>query len=72
MNGSIKMSIAYDDPIFILLGFVVGMMVGLTGMGGAVLMTPDLVFLGVPIEVAIGMDLAYASMTTNARIHCSP
>ncbi len=63
MNGLIKMSIAYNDPIFVLLGFAVGIMVGLTGMGGAVLMTPALIFLGVPIEVAIGTDLAYAATT---------
>ena len=43
-----------------LIGFVVGILVGLTGIGGGALMTPILLFLGVPIEKAIGTDLLYA------------
>ena len=45
---------------FALIGFVVGTLVGLTGIGGGALMTPVLLFLGVPIEKAIGTDLLYA------------
>lgn len=45
---------------FALIGFVVGVLVGLTGIGGGALMTPILLFLGVPIEKAIGTDLLYA------------
>lgn len=45
-------------------GLVVGMLVGLTGMGGGVLMTPLLVLgLGMPATVAVGTDLAYSSVT---------
>ena len=48
-------------PIY---GLVVGMLVGLTGMGGGVLMTPLLVLgLGMPATVAVGTDLAYSSIT---------
>ena len=48
-------------PIY---GLLVGMLVGLTGMGGGVLMTPLLVLgLGLPATVAIGTDLAYSSVT---------
>jgi uncharacterized membrane protein YfcA len=48
-------------PIY---GLVVGMLVGLTGMGGGVLMTPLLVLgLGMPATAAIGTDLAYSSIT---------
>lgn len=48
-------------PIY---GLVVGLLVGLTGMGGAVLMTPLLVLgLGMPPTAAIGTDLAYSSVT---------
>jgi len=48
-------------PIY---GLVVGMLVGLTGMGGGVLMTPLLVLgLGMPATAAIGTDLAYSSVT---------
>lgn len=45
-------------------GLVVGVLVGLTGMGGGVLMTPLLVVgLGMPATVAVGTDLAYSSAT---------
>src|SRR3954462_754205 len=48
-------------PIY---GLIVGMLVGLTGMGGGVLMTPLLVLgLGMPATAAIGTDLAYSSVT---------
>jgi uncharacterized protein len=48
-------------PIY---GLIVGMLVGLTGMGGGVLMTPLLVLgLGMPATAAIGTDLAYSSIT---------
>jgi len=48
---------------FILLGFVVGFLVGLTGIGGGALMTPSLIFLGVEPWVAVGTDLLYATIT---------
>lgn len=45
-------------------GFVVGMLVGFTGVGGGSLMTPILVLLfGFPPSVAVGTDLLYASIT---------
>jgi uncharacterized protein len=48
-------------PIY---GLIVGLLVGLTGMGGGVLMTPLLVLgLGMPATAAIGTDLAYSSIT---------
>ena len=46
-----------------LAGLVVGVMVGLTGMGGGVLMTPLLLALGLPATVAVGTDLAYSMPT---------
>lgn len=49
--------------IFIFLGFLVGFLVGLTGMGGGALMTPSLIFLGVDPVIAIGTDLLYATIT---------
>ena len=48
---------------FILLGFIVGFLVGLTGIGGGALMTPSLIFLGVEPLIAVGTDLVYASIT---------
>src|SRR3954463_12461846 len=45
-------------------GLIVGTLVGLTGMGGGVLMTPLLVLgLGMPATAAVGTDLAYSTIT---------
>ncbi|WP_461866928.1 sulfite exporter TauE/SafE family protein [Thermococcus sp.] len=48
---------------FIFLGFLVGFLVGLTGVGGGALMTPSLIFLGVEPLTAVGTDLLYATVT---------
>jgi hypothetical protein len=52
------------DPIVILFGLGVGILVGLTGIGGGSLMTPLLILVGgySPL-VAIGTDLAYGAVT---------
>jgi uncharacterized protein len=48
-------------------GFGVGMLVGLTGVGGGALMTPLLVLLfGIHPATAVGTDLLYASITKTA------
>lgn len=45
-------------------GFIVGLLVGLTGVGGGSLMTPILVlFFKFPAAIAIGTDLLYAAIT---------
>lgn len=46
-----------------MLGFLVGFLVGLTGVGGGALMTPSLIFLGVEPLTAVGTDLLYATVT---------
>src|SRR5690349_9146378 len=47
------------DPVLTLAGFGVGIVVGLTGMGGGALMTPILVLVfGVPPVAAVSSDLA--------------
>jgi hypothetical protein len=52
------------DPIYILFGLGVGILVGLTGIGGGSLMTPLLLLAGgVSPAVAIGTDLAYGAVT---------
>jgi hypothetical protein len=52
---------------FILSGFAVGLLVGMTGVGGGSLMTPLLTLLfGVTPSVAVGTDLAFASITKTA------
>ncbi|HTD03642.1 sulfite exporter TauE/SafE family protein [Undibacterium sp.] len=52
---------------YIVSGFAVGALVGLTGVGGGSLMTPLLTLLfGVSPTVAVGTDLAFASITKAA------
>ncbi|MFQ6093430.1 MAG: sulfite exporter TauE/SafE family protein [bacterium] len=47
-----------------LIGFLIGFLIGLTGMGGGALMAPILIFfLKVPALFAIGTDLVYSSIT---------
>ena len=53
-----------QDFAFIFAGFVVGLVVGLTGVGGGSLMTPLLIFVfGVKPHLAIGTDLLFAAFT---------
>ncbi len=50
--------------MYTLSGFLVGLLVGVTGVGGGSLMTPLLVLLfGVSPATAVGTDLLYASLT---------
>jgi uncharacterized membrane protein YfcA len=52
------------DPLAICFGLGVGVLIGLTGIGGGSLMTPLLIlFAGVQPVVAIGTDLAYGAIT---------
>ena len=52
------------DLALVLAGFFVGIIVGLTGVGGGSLMTPILIFLfGVKPVLAIGTDLLFAAVT---------
>ena len=51
-------------PLFVLSGFAVGFLVGMTGVGGGSLMTPLLILLfQVHPVTAVGTDLIYASVT---------
>jgi uncharacterized protein len=57
------------DIFHIIAGFVVGLLVGLTGVGGGSLMTPILlIFFHQPAAVAVGTDLLYAAITKSAGI----
>lgn len=54
---------------YIVAGFVVGFLVGLTGVGGGSLMTPILLlFFHIKPAVAIGTDLLFASVTKSVGI----
>lgn len=53
-----------DQTAFIFAGFVVGLIVGLTGVGGGSLMTPLLIFgFGIKPALAVGTDLLFAAFT---------
>src|ERR1700710_1982086 len=55
---------AMINPLYAMSGFLVGLLVGLTGVGGGSLMTPLLVLLfGVHPATAVGTDLLYAACT---------
>src|SRR5947208_16712831 len=51
------------NPVLALAGLGVGIVVGLTGMGGGALMTPILVlFFGIPPLAAVSSDLAASAV----------
>jgi uncharacterized protein len=55
------------DPAIVFFGFGVGLLVGLTGMGGGSLMTPLLILIfGIKPTTAIGTDIFYAAITKTA------
>ncbi len=52
------------DPLIVVFGLGVGILVGMTGIGGGSLMTPLLIIVaGIQPTVAIGTDLAYGAIT---------
>jgi uncharacterized protein len=52
------------DPLIVIFGFGVGVLVGTTGIGGGSLMTPILILVfGFKPTTAIGTDLAYGAVT---------
>jgi uncharacterized protein len=64
IQGVLSMNLLYTAS-----GFAVGLLVGITGVGGGSLMTPLLVFLfGFKPAVAVGTDLLYAAITKTAGV----
>lgn len=58
-----------SQSLYPVVGLVVGVIVGLTGVGGGSLMTPALVFLfKIPVDIAVGTDLIFASLTKIAGV----
>jgi uncharacterized membrane protein YfcA len=52
------------DPLYVLSGFCVGALVGMTGVGGGSLMTPLLILVfGIHPSTAVGTDLLFAAST---------
>jgi len=60
-----------DALRILLVAFGVGIVVGLTGMGGGALMTPALIFLGINPATAVANDLVAASVnkSVGAAVH---
>src|SRR5512137_2574204 len=57
------------DIGYIFSGLLVGLLVGITGVGGGSLMTPLLVFLfGFKPAVAVGTDLLFAAITKSGGV----
>lgn len=55
------------DPVIVVFGFGIGLLVGMTGMGGGSLMTPLLILLfGIQPVTAVGTDIFYGAVTKTA------
>jgi uncharacterized protein len=52
-----------NPAVLVTLGAVTGAMIATTGLGGGSLLTPALLFLGLPTPLLIGTDLTIASIT---------
>jgi len=52
----------------VLAGGIIGFIIGLTGVGGGSLMTPFLLWYGIPPATAVGTDLLYAAITKSNGI----
>ncbi|MCW2757101.1 MAG: putative permease [Nocardioidaceae bacterium] len=63
--------LSFDALSVLVVAFGVGIVVGLTGMGGGALMTPALIFLGVNPAAAVANDLVAASVnkSVGASVH---
>lgn len=60
-----------DVSTLLAVAFFIGIVVGMTGMGGGALMTPALIFLGIPPTTAVANDLVAAAVnkSTGAIVH---
>lgn len=63
--------LASQAPALLLVSLAIGVVIGLTGMGGGALMTPALVMLGIPPTVAVANDLVVnaANKVVGATVH---
>lgn len=60
-----------DALALVAVAFVIGIVIGMTGMGGGALMTPALIFVGIPPASAIANDLVAAAVnkSVGAAVH---
>ena len=55
------------DPVIVVFGFGIGLLIGMTGMGGGSLMTPLLILVfGIQPVTAVGTDIFYGAVTKTA------
>jgi hypothetical protein len=55
------------DPVIVVFGFGIGLLIGMTGMGGGSLMTPLLILaFGIQPVTAVGTDIFYGAVTKTA------
>jgi uncharacterized protein len=55
------------DPVIVIFGFGIGLLIGMTGMGGGSLMTPLLILVfGIQPVTAVGTDIFYGAVTKTA------
>ncbi len=57
------------DLILTTAGLLVGIVIGICGVGGGAIMTPFLIYYGIPPSVAVGTDLLYASITKAGGVY---
>src|SRR5215475_12340483 len=64
-NDRLESEMTYSiDLVYVVSGWGIGVLVGMTGVGGGSLMTPLLIILfGVHPATAVGTDLLYAALT---------
>ena len=66
-DAAIRMIILWPAIALVAVSFPIGILIGVTGIGGAALMTPFLILvLGVRPDLAVGTDLAYSMFTKAA------
>ena len=64
MHALLIADVGTNTGALLCMSFVVGILVGLTSMGGAALMTPFLILImGVRPVLAVGTDLVYGAVT---------
>jgi uncharacterized membrane protein YfcA len=64
MSFALPQTVDFNPALVIGFGLGVGILVGMTGIGGGALMTPLLVlFIGTPPVTAVGTDIAYGAVT---------
>ena len=60
--------VAVNAPLLIALGAVVGFISGLFGIGGGFLMTPVLVFMGIPPAVAVASESGHVAASSVSSV----